>query len=211
MVRAADGAGDWCRSIGLLAALLGVQRRLEVHDLDRVRFGPKPSFVADLGAVYHTGDVAEVAKRIRLDVVIEATGVGQVVFDCIAGTATCGVVCLTGVSPKGRPLALADAGWLPRLITRRIRLERFADAFDAHPEDVKAVLTLSGRPLCMRRVVVGTATEDRAVVGAIAEDREGSLGAGGLAVRSHEEGTEHCGDGQRERGQDWSWSWSWSW
>lgn len=168
------GAGP----IGLLAALLGVQRGLEVHVLDQVTDGPKPSLVADLGGVYHTDDVAEVAKRVRPDVVIEATGVGQLVFDCIAETATYGIVCLTGVSPKGRPLsiqagtvnrdivlendaiigsvnanhthyvaaaealALADADWLRRLITRRIPLARFADAFTPHPEDVKVVLTL---------------------------------------------------------------------
>jgi threonine dehydrogenase-like Zn-dependent dehydrogenase len=40
------GAGP----IGLLAALMGRQRGLEVHVLDRVTDGPKPQLVADLGA-----------------------------------------------------------------------------------------------------------------------------------------------------------------
>jgi glucose 1-dehydrogenase len=40
------GAG----TIGLLAALLGIQRGLEVHVLDRVRGGPKPDLVRDLHA-----------------------------------------------------------------------------------------------------------------------------------------------------------------
>src|SRR3954471_15117113 len=52
------GAGP----IGLLAALLGVQRGLEVHVLDRVRGGPKPDLVADLGATYHC-DGFEAAVR----------------------------------------------------------------------------------------------------------------------------------------------------
>src|SRR5438045_580770 len=45
------GAGP----IGLLAALMGVQRGLEVHVLDRVAGGPKPALVRALGAAYHTG------------------------------------------------------------------------------------------------------------------------------------------------------------
>ena len=92
------GAGP----IGLLAALLGVQRGLEVHVLDRVTNGPKPGLVTDLGAVYHHTDVNETARSVKPDVVIEATGVGSVVFDALATTSSYGVTCLTGVSPKGR-------------------------------------------------------------------------------------------------------------
>jgi threonine dehydrogenase-like Zn-dependent dehydrogenase len=103
------GAGP----IGLLAALLGVQRGLEVHVLDRVTTGPKPSLVTDLGAVYHHTDVDEVARSVKPDVVIEATGVGSVVFDALATTSSYGVTCLTGVSPKGRKLTI-DAGALNR-------------------------------------------------------------------------------------------------
>src|SRR5207244_12382149 len=65
------GAGP----IGLLAALLGVQRGLDTHVLDRVTEGRKPDIVKDLGATYHTGSVAEACAD--ADVVIEATGVGQ--------------------------------------------------------------------------------------------------------------------------------------
>jgi threonine dehydrogenase-like Zn-dependent dehydrogenase len=103
------GAGP----IGLLAALLGVQRGLEVHVLDRVTTGPKPGLVADLGAVYHHTDIADVARSLQPDVVIEATGVGSVVFDALAATSSYGVTCLTGVSPKGRSLTI-DAGSLNR-------------------------------------------------------------------------------------------------
>jgi glucose 1-dehydrogenase len=51
------GAGP----IGLLAALLGVQARLEVHVLDRVTDGPKPSLVEALGATYHHDPADNVA------------------------------------------------------------------------------------------------------------------------------------------------------
>lgn len=101
------GAGP----IGLLAALLGVQRGLEVHVLDRVTDGPKPGLVRDLGASYHVGSLEEACRG--ADVVIECTGVGQLVFDAMEHIAPDGVVCLTGVSSGGRRLAV-DAGALNR-------------------------------------------------------------------------------------------------
>jgi threonine dehydrogenase-like Zn-dependent dehydrogenase len=101
------GAGP----IGLLAALLAVQRGLETHVLDRVSGGPKPALVHDLGASYHAGSVEEACKD--ADVVIECTGVGRLVFDVMQNTAPGGVVCLTGVSSAGRAIEV-DAGLLNR-------------------------------------------------------------------------------------------------
>jgi glucose 1-dehydrogenase len=101
------GAGP----IGLLAALLGVQRGLEVHVLDRVTSGPKPGLVADLGASYHTEALADAVGH--ADVVVECTGVGDLVLDAIDKTGPDGIVCLTGVSPTGRTLTI-DAGALNR-------------------------------------------------------------------------------------------------
>ena len=101
------GAGP----IGLLAAMLGVQRGLDVHVLERVTDGPKPTLVTDLGATYHAGDVAACAAD--SDVVIECTGVGQLVFDVMEHTAPGAIVCLTGVSSGGRSLGV-DAGALNR-------------------------------------------------------------------------------------------------
>ena len=39
-------------------------------------------------------------------------------------------------------LAAADHAWLERLVTRRVPLEKFADAFAPQPHDVKIVLTI---------------------------------------------------------------------
>jgi glucose 1-dehydrogenase len=103
------GAGP----IGLLAALLGVQRGLEVHVLDRSTDGPKPELVARLGAHYHHTDVATVAAEAMPDVIVEATGAEQVVFDAMECNAAAGIVCLTGVSPEGRSLTV-DVGALNR-------------------------------------------------------------------------------------------------
>ncbi len=41
-------------------------------------------------------------------------------------------------------LARAEVAWLERLVTRRVPLERFAEAFDPQDDDVKVVLTLDG-------------------------------------------------------------------
>jgi threonine dehydrogenase-like Zn-dependent dehydrogenase len=103
------GAGP----IGLLAAMLGAQRALEVHVLDRAKEGPKPELVADLGGHYHHSDVETVAREAPPDIIIEATGVDQVIAEAMAHNAAAGIVCLTGVSPSGRPLSV-DLGALNR-------------------------------------------------------------------------------------------------
>ncbi|MEU4248223.1 glucose 1-dehydrogenase [Amycolatopsis sp. NPDC026612] len=168
------GAGP----IGLLGALLGVQRGLDVHVLDRVTDGPKPRLVEALGATYHHDPIEKVLPSLEPDVVLEATGAGSLVFDAMAGTGPYGIVCLTGVSPTGRSLSVdagsinrelvlendvvlgsvnanlrhyraaadalgrADLDWLAGLITRRVPLERAAEAFDATGDDVKVVIDL---------------------------------------------------------------------
>ena len=168
------GAGP----IGLLAALLGVQRGLEVHVLDQVTEGLKPELVSALGAHYHHGAVADVG--VTPDVAIECTGVGQLIFDVMDTAGSNGVVCLTGVSSGGRELpvdvgllnrrmvlendvvfgsvnanrrhyeagaqALADADrdWLAKLVSRRVPLESWKDAYTRQPNDVKVVLEFDG-------------------------------------------------------------------
>jgi threonine dehydrogenase-like Zn-dependent dehydrogenase len=106
------GAGP----IGLLAAMLGVQKGYEVHVIDQVKSGLKPDLVAALGAKYHTGAVEDACPS--PDVIVECTGVGMLVFDAMDHVAPGGVVCLTGVSPIGRNLQI-DAG----LINREMVLE----------------------------------------------------------------------------------------
>jgi threonine dehydrogenase-like Zn-dependent dehydrogenase len=105
------GAGP----IGLLAALLGVQRGLEVHVLDRVESGVKPRLVRDLGATYHTGGIPGVARQAEPDIIIEATGAAKLVLDAMENNAAAGIVCLTGVSTAGRTVNF-DAGAVNREI-----------------------------------------------------------------------------------------------
>ncbi|MEX2628037.1 MAG: glucose 1-dehydrogenase [Ilumatobacteraceae bacterium] len=150
------GAGP----IGLLAALLAVQRGLDVHVLDRVVDGPKPGLVADLGAEYHTTSVAEVPPA---DVIVECTGAPAVVLDAIEATTHSGVTCLTGVSSGGRTIDL-DVG----ATNRRIVLENdvvfgSVNANRAHYEAGIDALTAAdpawlGR-IITRRVPLGSWTD----------------------------------------------------
>ena len=97
------GAGP----IGLLAALVGMQRGLEVHVLDRVESGPKPDLVRALGATYHAGAVGDLG--FQPDAIVECTGAGQVIADAVAAIGAGGVVCLTGVGTGGRTATMPVA------------------------------------------------------------------------------------------------------
>jgi threonine dehydrogenase-like Zn-dependent dehydrogenase len=88
------GAGP----IGLLAALMGTQRDLEVHVLDRAEDGVKPETVRALGAEYHTGDITELSMKCRPDLVVECTGVAELVAGAMQHTAPGAIVCLAGVA-----------------------------------------------------------------------------------------------------------------
>lgn len=101
------GAGP----IGLLAAMLGHQRKLEVHVLDRVTDGPKPDLVRQLGGTYHSGEVKDVG--FKADLIIECTGVAPVVKQCMSQLAGNGILCLAGVSSHGQPQSM-DIGGINR-------------------------------------------------------------------------------------------------
>jgi threonine dehydrogenase-like Zn-dependent dehydrogenase len=169
------GAGP----IGLLAALIGTRRGLDVHVLDRAPDGHKPRLVRGLGATYHYEGFTKVVEHMRPDIVIEATGSELLVFDAMAATGPFGVTCLTGVSPAGRRvvvdagtlnrelvlendvvvgsvnanldhckraaeiLAASDRDWLKGLITKRVPLSEFMDAFTAAATEVKVVIDLT--------------------------------------------------------------------
>jgi threonine dehydrogenase-like Zn-dependent dehydrogenase len=101
------GAGP----IGLLAALMGRQRGLEVYVLDRVTDGPKPKLVEDLGAKYHAGKVDELA--FAPDVIIECAGSASVLRDCLLHLGSGGILCVVGSSAHSQD-TLLDVGELSR-------------------------------------------------------------------------------------------------
>jgi threonine dehydrogenase-like Zn-dependent dehydrogenase len=79
--------------VGLMAALIGIQRGLEVHLLDHNENGPKPRLAHELGVPYHLG-----FPSIAPDLVIECTGSPAIVAQALARSAPGGIVCLTGLS-----------------------------------------------------------------------------------------------------------------
>jgi glucose 1-dehydrogenase len=101
------GAGP----IGLLAALMGRQRGLDVHVLDRNKGGPKEALVADLGGTFHT-ELDSLARLVP-DVVMECTAAPNLVRHCLGIAAPAGIVCLTGVGAAGKKMEL-DIGALNR-------------------------------------------------------------------------------------------------
>jgi threonine dehydrogenase-like Zn-dependent dehydrogenase len=101
------GAGP----IGLLAALMGQQRGLEVHVLDRVQEGRKPQLVHDLGATYHTGPLKNL--NFCSDIIIECTGVASVIVEAVDRLGNDGILCLAGVSSRHQEETL-DVGTISR-------------------------------------------------------------------------------------------------
>ena len=97
--------------IGLLAALLGMQRGYEVHVLDRGRDQSKVAMIRDLGASHHAGSVDELG--FAPDVIIECTGAPSVIAGVLGRTAPSGIVCLAGIG--GDHKATFDIGRFNRV------------------------------------------------------------------------------------------------
>ncbi len=166
------GAGP----VGLLAALLGRQRGLDVTLFDRATDGPKPRLARALGAEYQTGKLDELLADSLPDIVLECTGATSVIVDVIENNASAAITCLIGVSGSqpaisidvgalnrgivlendvifgtvnanrrhfelaAQALAQADPAWLDSLITRRVPLDSWQDAFARRPDDIKVLL-----------------------------------------------------------------------
>ena len=140
------GAGP----IGLLAAMVGRQRGLEVHVLSRETTGPKPDLVRALGATYHSGSVQDVG--FEPDVIVECTGVGQVIADSIRGIGAGGVVCLTGVGSGGRTAGLSTADVAADMVLRNNVIVGSVNANKRHWYKAGAALARADRSW-LRRVV----------------------------------------------------------
>ena len=131
------GAGP----VGLLAALIGVQRGFEVHVLDRAHEGLKPALVRDLGATYHVGDLG----ALEPDIVIECTGANAVVIDAISRVAPDGIVCLAGVSATGHKIDV-DVGALNRgLVLKNDTVFGSVNANRRHYRDAADALAMADK------------------------------------------------------------------
>jgi threonine dehydrogenase-like Zn-dependent dehydrogenase len=149
------GAGP----IGLLAALLAVQRGHEVHVLDHHEEGPKPRLVESLGATYHFEGIGRAPEA---DVLIEATGVPQLVLDAMSHVHPDGIVCLTGVSPVGDELPV-DVGELARgLVLGNQVIFGTVNANRGHYEQAAAALAAADRDWLDSIITRRVALEDAA-------------------------------------------------
>ncbi|HEY6275696.1 MAG TPA: glucose 1-dehydrogenase [Streptosporangiaceae bacterium] len=102
------GAGP----IGLLAALLSVQRGYQTYVVDLVTGGRKPQMARRLGASYvHRADLSEAAAE--ADIIIECTGHVQMLLEAGPQNVRYRITCLTGVSAAGAE-ATVDPGLLNR-------------------------------------------------------------------------------------------------
>jgi threonine dehydrogenase-like Zn-dependent dehydrogenase len=137
------GAGP----VGLLAAMIGVQRGLEVHVLDRITEGPKPALVSDLGATYHT-DIEELDHDV--DVVIECTGVGQLAFHALRRVQPGGVVALAGLSGSDRTYPVEVDALNKQMVLENIALFGSVNANRRHYEAAAGALAAADAPWLTR-------------------------------------------------------------
>ena len=128
-----------------------------------------------LGATFHAGDATETAEETEPDIVVECTGVAELVAAAMRHTAPGAVVCLTGVAASRtlsvdvgalnnelvlendvvfgsvnanrrhfeqavESLGTADPGWLDRMVTRTVPLDRWQEALEKGDDDIKVVV-----------------------------------------------------------------------
>jgi threonine dehydrogenase-like Zn-dependent dehydrogenase len=141
------GAGP----IGLLAALIGVQRGLDVHVIDQMTTGVKPDMVRDLGATYHTGAIADACPG-GPDVILECTGVASLVLDAMSHVGIGGVVCLTGVSSGGHVIEVDEGALNRSLVLENVAVVGSVNANRRHYEAAAEALAKAD-PKWLARVV----------------------------------------------------------
>jgi threonine dehydrogenase-like Zn-dependent dehydrogenase len=126
------GAGP----IGLLAALLAVQRGHQTYVLDRVTEGRKPEMVRRLGATYVHSGVSPVGTESVIDPGLLNRNMvlqNSVLFGSVNANRQ-------HYELAAKALAQADPRWLADLITRQVPLNQWADAYARQPDDIKTVL-----------------------------------------------------------------------
>jgi threonine dehydrogenase-like Zn-dependent dehydrogenase len=141
------GAGP----IGLLAAMMGAQRGLDVHVLDHRDSSVKRSLVRDLGGTFHLGSIGDLGD-FAPDVLMECTGAPAVVRDVFGRTASGGIVCLVGVSAPGHDFDL-DLGQLNRtLVLDNDAVFGSVNANRRHYQDAVAALQRADRKWLSRLI-----------------------------------------------------------
>ncbi len=148
------GAGP----IGLLAALMGQQRGLDVHVLDHTERGRKPALTRALGATYHHKGL-EALDGFAPDILIECTGAPEVIRDVHGRTAPDGIVCLAGVSAPGHAFEFDIGGYNRSMVLNNETVFGTVNANRRHYEAAAQALARADKgwlgDLITRRVPVG--------------------------------------------------------
>ena len=99
-------------TIGLLTALLGRQRGLEVHVVNSSQKPNKEKLVRELGGQFHVGDLPQVLNEVQPDIVLDTTGDSRTLADILEAVTPYQVICLLGMhDPQGATeLDLATIG-----------------------------------------------------------------------------------------------------
>ncbi len=129
------GAGP----IGLLAALLGAQRGLDVHVLDHHDSLEKRRLVQALGGTFYLGAITGI-ESLEPDIVMECTGAPSVVRGVLGRTASSGIVCLVGVSSPGHALDVDVGGFNRAMVLDNGTVFGSVNANRQHYEDAVAAL-----------------------------------------------------------------------
>jgi glucose 1-dehydrogenase len=100
--------------------MIGVQLGTDVHVLDRATSGPKPELVKQLGGTYHTGAITD--SGLRPHIVVECTGVVELVVQALRTVAAGGIICLTGIGSATAPASAAAAELANDVVLKNIAL-----------------------------------------------------------------------------------------
>jgi threonine dehydrogenase-like Zn-dependent dehydrogenase len=144
------GAGP----IGLLAAMMGAQRGLDLHVLERQTQGPKAELLRELNARHHA-DFQGMGGT-SFDVVMECTAAPAIIAGAVARCAPSGIVCLVGVSTPGDKTEFDIGGLNRTMVLNNQTLFGTVNANRSHYDMAAAALAAAGRPwldrLITRRV-----------------------------------------------------------
>ncbi|MGN6176307.1 MAG: zinc-binding dehydrogenase, partial [Streptosporangiaceae bacterium] len=123
---------------------------------------PKPGLVRQLGASYHTGTIAGLG--LQPDIVVECTGVVQLVRQAMENVSPGGIICLTGVGSPTAPDNVSAAALATDVVLKNIAVFGSVNANRRHYYRAAKVLAAADRSwleqLVTRRVRPDQAGEE---------------------------------------------------
>jgi threonine dehydrogenase-like Zn-dependent dehydrogenase len=140
------GAGP----IGLLAALMGSQRGLEVYVYDQPHTAAKAQLVKDIGGTY--ADDPALLERLQPDILMECSGAPALVAKVLAQTAPAGILGLVGVGAPERTIELDLGGALRTLVLDNHTIFGTVNANRRHYEIAAEALSRAD-PTWLRRLI----------------------------------------------------------